>query len=258
MQAKIDSLQSICAKNNEVNSYMSEMDIIYNKLEAIKINQAIIDNNYTPNEEELTGDKRKLIQENINTIQQLMYENYVKMDSLKNKMKNFPLQNSQLESMMNQLNQDLLTKGSEINNLSKKLEKINIFSNRLYEVTDSLTDVNQGLTNINSKQEMELNTVYFCKGTFKELTANKVLDKGSVAIKEGSKLSVNVNQDYFTKADKRKLSEIPVQSKKATLKTSHPTNSYSMIVEDKKVTKLVIKDASKFWSLSKYCVVMLE
>src|SRR5687767_11097123 len=176
MQAKIDSLQSTCAKNDEVNSYISEMDIIYNKLEVIKINQALIDNNYTPKEEELTGDKRKLIQENINTIQQLMYENYLKMDSLKNKIKNSPLQNPQLESMLNQLNQDLFAKGSEINNLTKKLEKINIFSNRLYEVTDSLTDINKGLTNTNYKQELELNTIYFCKGTFKELTTNKVLD----------------------------------------------------------------------------------
>jgi hypothetical protein len=258
MQAKIDSLEAICTKQGDMSSYMADMDVIYNKLEVIKINQAIIDNNYTPNEEELSGDKKMLIQESINLIQQLMYENHLKMDSLKTKLQNFPTKNPQLEAMINKLSQEITIKGGEISDLTQRLEKINIYSKRCYDVRDSLENVNTGLNNINYKQEQELNTVYYCKGSFKELTANKVLDKGSVAIKEGSKLSTNVNQDYFTKTDKRKLGEISIQSKKATLKTSHPANSYTMVTENKKVIKLVIKDPNKFWSISRYCVLMLE
>jgi hypothetical protein len=96
-------------------------------------------------------------------------------------------------------------------------------------------------------------------GTFKELVNNKVLDKGGAfAVKQGAKLSADINLDYFTKVDKRNINEISIGTKKATLKTSHPNGSYKLETVNGKVEKLVITDKEKFWQNSKYCVIQLD
>lgn len=260
MQAKLDSLESINGDNTDnINSYMAEMNTIYDRLDEIKRSQGIISDNSVNNESDLTDDKRAKIQESINTIQQLMDENKSKIDALNKKLKSSKKQNKQLEELIANMNQQIMDKDKEITALKEQLAAMNIRVEVLAATNDSLNDVNNNNQNIINEQDIELNTVYYCMGTFKELTENKVLTKGGTfAAKSGSKISADINMDYLTKSDKRKVNEIPIGAKKATLKTSHPTGSYTLVTENKKVTKLVINDANKFWSNSKYCVLMLE
>jgi len=188
-----------------------------------------------------------------------MDENKAKIDALNKKLKGSNKQNKQLEELINNLNQQIMDKDKEIGALKDQLAGLNIQVQQMANTNDSLTNVNDQNQTTISNQDVELNTVYYCMGTFKELTANKVLDKGGVfSAKTGSKLSADVNMDYFTKTDKRNVTEIPVGAKKVTLKTSHPSSSYTLVTENKKVTKLVINDATAFWKNSKYCVLMLE
>lgn len=260
MQARLDSLESVSGGTSEdLNSYIAEMNTIYDRLEEVKRNEGIISDNSADSEAELSEDKRTKIQESINTIQQLMDENKGKIDALNKKLKSSNKQNKQLEELIDNLNQQIIDKDKEITALKDQLAALNIRADMLANSNDSLNNVNNQNKNTINNQDQELNTVYYCMGTFKELTTNKVLDKGGLfAAKSGSKLSADVNMDYFTKTDKRKVNEIPVGSKKATLKTSHPSGSYTLVTENKRVTKLVINDATKFWSNSKYCVLMLE
>jgi len=260
MQAKLDSLEQINGGNTEnINSYIAEMNTIYDRLDEIKRNEGVISDNSVDKEGDLSEDKRAKIQESINVIQQLMDENKSKIDALNKKLKSSGKENKQLEQLINNLNQQITEKDAEINDLKNQLAGLNIQVQQMASRNDSLTNVNNTNQETISTQDKELNTVYYCMGTFKELTNNKVLDKGGAfAAKSGAKLSADVNMDYFTTTDKRNLSEIPVGSKKATLKTSHPNGSYTMVTENKKVTKLVINDQAKFWSNSKYCVIMLE
>lgn len=260
MQAKLDSLEQINSGNTDnINGYIAEMNTIYDRLDEIKKNQGVISDNSAENEGDLSDDKRAKIQESINTIQQLMDENKSKIDALNKKLKSSNKQNKQLEELINNLNQQIIEKDKEINSLKDQLAALNIQVQQMANTNDSLSNVNNQNQTTIANQDAELNTVYYCMGTFKELTANKVLDKGGAfAAKSGSKLSADVNMDYFTKVDKRNLTEIPVGAKKVTLKTSHPSGSYTLVTENKKVTKLVINDWAKFWSNSKYCVLMLE
>lgn len=260
MQAKLDSLEDINGGNTEnINGYIAEMNTIYDRLDEIKRNEGIISDNSVENEGDLNDDKREKIQESINIIQQLMDENKGKIDALNKKLKNSNKQNKQLEELIANLNQQIIEKDKEITALKDQLATLNIQVEVLTAKNDSLDKSNTDKQNVINDQDAELNTVYYCMGTFKELTANKVLDKGGVfTAKSGSKLSADVNMDYFTKTDKRKVNEIPVGAKKVTLKTSHPTSSYTLVTENKKVTKLVINDATAFWKNSKYCVLMLE
>lgn len=260
MQAKLDSLESINGDNTDnINSYMAEMNTIYDRLDEIKRNQGIITDNSVEKQGDLTDDKRAKIQESINTIQQLMDENKSKIDALNKKLKSSKKQNKQLEELIANLNQQIIEKDKEITALKDQLAALNIRVEQLAASNDSLNNVNNNNQTVINEQDIELNTVYYCMGSFKELTENKVLTKGGTfAAKSGSKLSADINMDYLTKSDKRKVTEIPVGAKKATLKTSHPSGSYTLVTENKKVTKLVINDANKFWSNSKYCVIMME
>lgn len=251
LQARIDSLEAvIVGYDDPTKEYIGELNTIYYNLDMIKKNQGIIKDNNTSNEDELTGDKRAIIQESITLISQLMYDNSLIIDNLRKKLKNAPLKDPQLEGWLTSLNQEMVVKAEEIGALNEQLSNINIRADILTHVTDSLNAVNSNNYNKIKNQDVELNTVYYCKGTFKELTTNKILYKG--------KLSADVNINYLTKADKRKVKEIPIGAKKAILKTLHPNGSYTLVTENKKVTKLVINNAAKFWSISKYCVLMLE
>ncbi len=260
MQAKLDSLEEINGGNTEnINGYIAEMNTIYDRLEEVKRNEGIISDNSVEGEADLTDDKREKIQESINIIQQLMDENKAKIDALNKKIKSSGKQNKQLEELIANLNQQIVDKEKEITQLKEQLATLNIRVEILAKEKDSLTQVTNDNKVTIENQDQELNTVFYCMGTFKELTANKVLDKGGAFnAKAGSKLSADVNLDYFTKTDKRKVNEIPLGAKKVTLKTSHPSNSYTMVKEGNKTTKLVINDATRFWSNSKYCVLMLE
>lgn len=260
MQAKLDSLESINSGNTDnINGYIAEMNTIYDRLDEIKRNEGVISDNSAENEGDLTDDKRDKIQESINIIAQLMEENKSKIASLNKKLKNSGKENKQLEELIANLNKQIEEKDKEISALKEQLATLNIQVQEMTAKNDSLQNVNDQNQTTISNQDQELNTVYYCMGTFKELTNNKVLDKGGVfSAKSGSKLSADVNMDYFTKTDKRKVNEIPLGAKKVTLKTSHPSGSYTLVKEGNKVTKLTINDQTKFWSNSKYCVLMLE
>ena len=62
---------------------------------------------------------------------------------------------------------------------------------------------------------------------------------------------------YFTKADRRTLSEIPLHSHKAELMTNHPKDSYE-IVANGNVKTLRILNAHKFWEKSNFLVVKVD
>ena len=65
------------------------------------------------------------------------------------------------------------------------------------------------------------------------------------------------DRSYFTKADKRKLTEVKTYAKKAELKTSHPAGSYSMETVGGAVV-IKIKDAKKFWEKSNFLVIQTK
>ena len=64
-------------------------------------------------------------------------------------------------------------------------------------------------------------------------------------------------KSYFTKADKRTLSVIPLHSKKAKILSKQPAGSY--VIEDNGGVKtLRITNATKFWELSNFLIVQID
>ena len=88
--------------------------------------------------------------------------------------------------------------------------------------------------------------------TKKELKEQSILNDGEV-LRQG-----NFNKDYFTKIDTRVDKVIKLYSKSATLKTNHPAGSYSLEKNPKGQYVLRINDPDKFWSISKYLVIIVK
>ena len=62
----------------------------------------------------------------------------------------------------------------------------------------------------------------------------------------------------FMQADKRELSSIPLNTKKATLITTHPEGSYEITESEEGSKVLNITDKEAFWSISKYLIVSIK
>ena len=71
-----------------------------------------------------------------------------------------------------------------------------------------------------------------------------------------------VNEDFdksqFKKVDIFELKEILLDSKKAEIMTTHPSESYETVGIKKKVNKLVITNPELFWSVSKFLIIEIE
>ncbi len=75
---------------------------------------------------------------------------------------------------------------------------------------------------------------------------------------DGVLRSGEMNRSYFTEVDTRTMNEIRLYSKKAELLTSHPDGSYALRKDQSGEYMLQIRDQKKFWSVSKYLVIMVK
>ena len=113
---------------------------------------------------------------------------------------------------------------------------------------DSTDKENIELTN-------ELNTCFYAIGNKNELKQNNIIETGflrKTKIMEG-----DFDRAFFTKADKRTLTAIDLNSNKAEVLTKQPTDSYRIVdVNGHKV--LQITNPALFLSLSNYLVVKID
>ena len=82
---------------------------------------------------------------------------------------------------------------------------------------------------------------------------------GFLGLGKEERLSANLNSEAFKSVDITQIQTIPLtNTKEAKLVTVHPASSYTIEKQDDKVSEIKITDAEKFWSTSKYLVVMPE
>ena len=121
----------------------------------------------------------------------------------------------------------------------------------------TLIDMYRDKSQLADMQRSEMNTAHYMIGTAKELKEKGVLTKegGVVGIGGVNKLNMTtLPKHQFTVVDVTATPEIVLGAKKAKLATAHPDGSYRLDGG----SKLLITDAEKFWSVSKYLVVVVE
>ncbi len=257
VQQERDSLQRI------INEKDMELDDILTTFNAVqenirKINEAEGRVTIAEGGPESVGTK-EVIRDNLDFIQQTLQQNRELIAQLQQKLDKSSIRNSQLQKTIETLQAQIETQSQRIQELEASLAEKDALIEAQGEAIAGLSNDKAALTEENKaktqkveQQDKELNTAWFVFGTKSELKAQKILDKGDV-LKSG-----DFNKDYFTKIDIRYDKDIKFYSKNAQLLSSHPSGSYQLSKDKQGQYELHITDPQKFWSVSKYLVVLVK
>jgi len=237
-------------KDSVINESLAFFNEIQSNLEAIGIRKdeirAISDN------KEVSVDDKKWILEEIQHINYLREENTGKVRQMQDQMKKNGLKIKELEVMIESLLKDIQWKDEQISLLQNELDNLDKEYSVLFDAyqeqavkLDQVTD--------------EMNTVYYAYGSSKELQENKIIERknGFLGMGKKTELTSNMNDSYFTKINAKKKTKINIEGKNLQLITYHPRSSYKL-EENGVRTTIVILDASQFWKISKYLVVVID
>ena len=253
---------SIANANAEKDSLMQLMSDIADGMAQIKELEDIVSVNNLNGE---TPDRKKQLRDDIVLIQQSINKHKTRLAELEKRLKQSTNYNANMEKSIASMKQQLEDQQKTINSLTEQLAAAHIQIKNLNQSVDSLNAVNKAVTKEKEAAQQEsknltnevnnLNSCYYVIGSKKELKANKIIETGF--LRKTKILQGDFEMTYFTKADRRTLSEIPLHGNKAQLMTNHPKDSYE-IVDHGNVKTLRIINADRFWEKSNFLVVKVD
>ncbi|MBR5171088.1 MAG: hypothetical protein IKW85_11045 [Muribaculaceae bacterium] len=264
---KMDSINaalqdSINTANAEKDSLMQLMIEIGDGLQQIKELEDIMSVNNLNGE---TPDRKKQMRDDIVLIQQSITKQKQRLADLEKRLKQSTNYNATMEKTIANMKAQLDEQEKKVNELTNQLAAAHVQIKSLNQSVDSLNTVNKAVTKEKeaaqeeskqlTKEVNNLNTCYYVVGSKKELKAHKIIESGF--LRKTKILQGDFEMSYFTKADRRTLSEIPLHSKKAQLMTNHPKDSYE-IVDQGGTKTLRILNANRFWEKSNFLVVKVD
>jgi len=257
-----DSLLAVVSdREAALNEFIESFNELERNLDSVARRQHIITVN-TDQRGELKQDQKDRINAQILAINNLMDENRQKLDELTKKLKNSAHKNAKLEKVIETLKGQLAQKDAELATLNEKLNSLNAEVAQLQTNVASLTIESNLKGQALDEATMALHTAYYITGKAGELQDAKVIDRkgGLLGIGKTSQLSSNFDNSKFTRIDYTQTLAIPVGSEMKII-TSHPGDSYTLEKESgskSKVKFIVISNPEKFWSASKYLVVVKD
>lgn len=258
--AIIDSLQQVITQTqNESNDLMGTIDQIQDGFR--QINEA--EGRVSVETKEGVANNRQAIVENMNFIQRTLRLNRDLIANLQQQLRNSNQTNAKMkrtiEEMVAGFNAQIAAKTQQIAELTAQLAAKDI---KIAELDERVVALNQNVDELSASnaekdrnlaaQDKELNTAWYVFGTKKELTNQNIIKKGDLV--QGS----DFNKDYFTQIDLRVTKVIRLYSKSAKLLTNHPASSYSLDKDAQGQYTLRIFEPQKFWSLSRYLVIIVK
>jgi uncharacterized coiled-coil protein SlyX len=256
-----DSLMSVSyTKDQTINDFLGSFTEIQSNLSEITKKEQALAVNSSSNPEMIKTSK-DVIKSQIQDIKTLMEESKTKLEEMSSRLKRSNVKNAKFEKMIAELNEQIAQKDKDITALNDQIASLNTSVATLKTSVDDLTAKNDVSTKMIEDQTVRLNTAYVAVGSSKQLSEKKVVARHGGVLGMGKTTSIepNVNQEAFNTIDITKTNSIPLNVKDAKLVTAHPSDSYKIErTTDKKVTELVITDPAKFWSESKYLVVVTE
>lgn len=264
-QAEIDQLNSqkdsILAaaqtKDQTITEFVETFNEIEGNLSLITQKQHAINMKADANPE-MAVSSRERINAEIKEINQLMEDSRRQLASLSKKLKNSSARVAKLEKLVASLNEQITQKDAELATLNEKLQTMNTEIATLNTNVTNLQLETTTKSQVIADQTTKLNTAYVAVGPYKTLEAEKVV------VKEGGFLGIGREKEFTPAAESKSYQQIditqtqtiPINSKGAEIVTTHPKDSYKLDGTDKMVNALVITQPEKFWSASKYLVVV--
>lgn len=254
-----DSLQQIVTmKDSIINEAFLDINDIATTLNQITEREKIV---ATQSSGEITKTTKQQISDNITAIAELLQKNretIARLSGSTNKLKEANVQIEGLKKLVASLQQQLEDKNVQIEKLAEQVKKLNIEIADLSSAVSGLKEDKNKLQSTVAEQTEQINTVYYIIGNEKELMNKNIIDKKGF-IARTKTVGSNTDTEFFTKGDLRNIERLPVNGKKATLVTSHPSDSYMFVEGAKNVTEeIVITDKNKFWSNSKILIISFK
>ena len=168
---------------------------------------------------------------------------------------NYKAQLDAKDKQIADLQAQLNDKNANIAELTKNVENLTTTNTQLSQTVETQRKTVETQQSTIAEQDASLHTGFVAIGTSKELKA-KGLIKSSFLSK--SKVNVsNLNTTGFSRVDIRNYNEIRLNSSNPKIMTQMPSDSYEIVKNSNGTSTLHIKDASIFWSVSKYLIVKL-
>ncbi len=254
-----DSLIRITTERDEsINELLASFNEIERNLDSVAVKQQIIYATTEKGKDLKRAQKDRIINE-IQAINTLMSENVKEISSLKKKLSKSSRKNKQLDETILTLSNQLEQKNIELTALNERLNQLDSEVAQLKMSVDTLTQQNLAKEGTIKENVTALHTAYYVVGKSKELQEARLIDKkgGLLGIGKTPALSENFDTNKFTKIDYTQTGTIPVNGDHVKIITVHPAGSYTMDKEGKNIVKnIVITDPEKFWSASKYLVIV--
>ena len=206
----------------------------------------------------------------IESIHRTIQQNKAKIDELEKQLAQAGSKSKQLNATINRLKQELNEKDTYINNLRDELSnskaQVAELTNRVEDLNKNVENLTENVDNLSAQsaeqqatirlQETMMNTVYYFVATMDVLKENDLVTGGGLFKK--SSVSTDINKNLFHAADKRELTVIPLNTKKATIMTNHPESSYQLNQGDDEMLSLEIVDKDAFWNISNYLIISIK
>lgn len=194
------------------------------------------------------------------SIQRTLQERREKLAQLEDQLRRSNLNNSNLTATINSLREQIDAKDAEIKRLNDQLSaaigKIGTLTNQVDSLNTTVATANDAryeAEQVSENLANELNTCYYAVGSKKELKENKIIETGF--LRKTKIMRGDFDKDFFTEADKRTLTRLPLHTKKEPkILTNQPVGSYTLAKENDQYV-LTITNPADFWSLSNYLVV---
>ena len=256
LQAKLDSVTRI---NDSYEADLAETDSlvahVLTNFQDISTAEKMIDVNPRG---EMSQTQKERIKNNVTLINDKLRASTEALDALTQKLAAGGTENKRLRHTIAALKKDLEVQRQRIIALTEELQRKDLAIGALDSIVTTLGQDVERLNETTAKQastlatqDKEMHTVRYCVGTKSDLKDFKLLQSGRL-VTDGADLS------YFTTADQRKLSQIPLYSREAKILTTHPASSYVLIADGEKNLTLNIKDHKAFWSASRMLVIQVH
>lgn len=211
-----------------------------------------------------TANKKEMILAQMKSIKETLEQNKTKIQELRRLSSLKGNQNSKLAETIKRLQTEMDEKSLLIQTLQDELSKKNI---QIEELSTTVTNLNKNIVEQTSvveeqkskikNQDTDMNTVWYCVATTKDLKAAKIISTSGLFQTTKKVMNTEFDKNNFKQVDLRSLSSIPTNSKKPKILSSHPLNSYNLTIGSDKNVTIEITNPSKFWSVSKYLVVQI-
>ncbi|MFP4556575.1 MAG: hypothetical protein ACLFNU_06875 [Bacteroidales bacterium] len=248
------------AKDSAITNFFRILNDIDSNLSLIMQKEQVIAKNAALGNE-MQQDVRERIQQDINTINELMNKNNSAISKLQSQLKGANLQIGEFENRIKSAQNLIEKRNAEVEDLKGRLETLDFSLEQLNATLDTLSLEKEMLEEQVDKQKTDLYTAWYAFGSKNELIDNGVVEKvgGFLGIGKSLKLKADLNNSYFTKINIKETQSIPLFTTEATLITTHPNNSYELVVnENDVVEEIYIFNPELFWSTSKYLVILVK